>query len=147
MSINGDPATLETGEVEPYRISPAKLKRMTKRSHVLPRRTGDMVKDAGVETRRYNTKQAAAFFGKTNQWMYWALKPKAKKGGDLFLLDDGTRIEPDWSGNARFYTLDVIKEMAVCLYNKDKLSEAKFRLVLEKILVAEAGGDWRRVGY
>lgn len=98
----------------------------------------------GVE-RSYSTSQAAAFFGKSNQWMYWGLR----KG--IFTYKDGTPIEPEWTGQRktsedgdvgpgrRRFTLPIIREIALSCHRRGNLSEEGLEMVMAKILIAEFG--------
>ena len=108
---------------------------------------------SGIE-RVYNTEEAAQFFGKSPQWMYWAMRSRDDGSGGWFYyaLDDPDHppldpenpeprpIEPERHGKKgiRRFNLEVIQNMAVSLYQKggmrsiDQLQEVVRRVQLAK---------------
>lgn len=79
---------------------------------------------AGV-TRSYSTKEVAAFFDRTDQWVYWVLRDGVER-------ENGTPIEPERVGKSqrRRFTIPIIKEIAVALYRRGTIDEAKLTGVL-----------------
>ena len=83
----------------------------------------------------YSTARAAAFFGRSNQWLYWGLR----KG--IFTYKDGTPIDPERVGpmGKRRFTLPIIREIALSCYRRGNLSEDELQAIMERILLAEFG--------
>ena len=96
--------------------------------------TGEAMLD-GAE-KAYSTSQAARFFGKSNQWIYWGLK-------GIFTYKDGTPIEPERVGpiGKRRFTLPIIREIALSCYRRGNLTEEELHAVMAKILIAEFGKE------
>ena len=90
----------------------------------------------GVE-KMYSTSEAAQFFNKSNQWLYWGMR----KG--IFTDIEGNPITPIRVGSTgrRRFTLPVIREMALSCYRRGNLPESGLREVFKKILIAEYGED------
>lgn len=148
--------------------------------------SGDILANSGVEERHYSSSEAASFFNKTVQWLYWGMR-HAPHGGRLFvrpvLDDDGNQIvclhdddgEPIFdehgepildgpkdkmrpliedipvprigdprTGNRRF-DVPTIREFAKSAYNRGNIKEPKLRAVLERLVVAERGGNWKSI--
>lgn len=89
---------------------------------------------AGVE-KVYSTAQAAEFFGKSNQWLYWGLR------NNIFVDVTGEAIEPVriGKGKRRRFTLPIIREIALACYRRGNLKEDELKAILRKILIAEHG--------
>jgi hypothetical protein len=88
----------------------------------------------GVE-KVYSTSKAAAFFGRSNQWMYWGLR------NGIFTYKDGTPILPEriGKGGRRRFTLPIIREIALSCYRRGNISEEELQDIMAKILLAEFG--------
>lgn len=88
----------------------------------------------GVE-KMYSTAEAAAFFGKSNQWLYWGMRNK------IFVDANGSLIEPIriGEGRRRRFTLPCIREIALSCYRRGNLKEDGLKEVFRKILIAEYG--------
>jgi len=67
----------------------------------------------------YSTADAARFFGKSVQWVYWAMRT------GVFIHPDGTPIEPIRVGRngRRRFTLSVLRDMARSCYRRGIVSE------------------------
>ena len=83
----------------------------------------------------YSTSRAAAFFGRSNQWLYWGLRT------GIFTYKDGSPIEPERVGpiGKRRFTLPIIREIALSCYRRGNLSEDELQIIMERILLAEFG--------
>ena len=96
--------------------------------------------DAGVEP-IYSTKEAAEFFDRSNQWLYWGLREK------VFTHEDGTPIELDRDGDPRKgrrrFTLSIIKDIMQSSYRRGNLSPEELKAIMRRIKFAERGVDWR----
>jgi hypothetical protein len=95
----------------------------------------DDVLMTGVE-KVYSTSQAANFFGKSNQWLYWGLRK------NIFTYKDGSPIQPERAegtlGKRRF-TLPIIREIALSCYRRGNLREDDLHSIMAKILLEEFG--------
>lgn len=89
---------------------------------------------AGVE-KVYSTSEAAQFFGKSNQWLYWGMR------NNIFTQPDGTRIEPEriGKGGRRRFTLPVIRDIALSCYRRGNLKEPELKEIMVRIARAEQG--------
>lgn len=130
--------------------------------------TGDILADSGVGTRWYSSTEAAAFFDKTVQWLYWGMR-HPPHGGRLFvepvLTADGTpvtefddegrevpimrdipvvRLGDPKTGKRRF-DIPTIRKFAKSAYLQANIKEPKLRAVLQRLIVAEHGGDWKSI--
>lgn len=85
----------------------------------------------------YSTAQAAAFFGRTAQWIYWCLR------NGIFTYRDGTPILPERVGknHRRRFTLPMVREMALSHYRRGNLTEEELEAIMKRILLAEFGSD------
>ena len=88
----------------------------------------------GVE-KVYSTSKAAAFFGRSNQWMYWGLR------NGIFTYKDGSAILPEriGKGGRRRFTLPIIREIALSCYRRGNIKEDELYEIMAKILLAEFG--------
>lgn len=159
--------------------------------------TGDILMDSGVDKRYYSSTEAAAFFDKTVQWLYWGMR-HPPHGGRLFieptpahgadgkplvddegnpvylrevldeneqpvLDDDGEPIHTT-EGDGPFVMRDIhverlgdpvtgkrrfdiatIRKFATSAYHQANIKEPKLRAVLERLVVAERGGNWKSI--
>jgi hypothetical protein len=86
-----------------------------------------------VGERFYSTSEVARFFGRSAQWVYWALRT------GVFTQPDGTAIEPlrvGKSGRRRF-TLPVLRDMARACYRRGIVSEDELLDLLSVLARAE----------
>lgn len=85
--------------------------------------------------KRYSTSQAAAFFGRSPQWIYWGLRK------DIFTYKDGTPIVPERVGKnrRRVFTLPLIREIALSHYRRCCLDDEELETIMARILLAEFG--------
>lgn len=88
----------------------------------------------GVE-KVYSTSQAAKFFGRSNQWMYWGLR------NGIFTYKNGDPILPERIGRngRRRFTLPLIREIALSCYRRGNIQEEELHAIMAKILLAEFG--------
>lgn len=94
----------------------------------------------GVE-KAFSTSQAAEFFGRSTQWVYWGLRKDARTGEQVFVYRDGTPIQPERVGKMgkRRFTLPIIREIALCCFRRGNLTEDELEAVMARILLAEFG--------
>ena len=102
----------------------------------------ELMAEAGVEP-VYSTSEAAEFFGRSNQWLYWGLRQ------GVFTRGDGVVIELDRDGDPgkgrRRFTLSVIKDIMQSSYRRGNLSPEDLRTIMRRIKFAERGVEWREV--
>lgn len=126
--------------------------------------SGDILIDSGVAKRYYSSTEAAAFFDKTVQWLYWGMRhppnggrlfiePRRDKDGNIELDSDGSPVMVDIPverlgdpkmGKRRF-DIPTIRKFAVSAYHQGNIKEPKLRAVLERLVVAERGGNWNAI--
>jgi hypothetical protein len=94
----------------------------------------------GVE-KVYSTSKAAAFFGRSTQWIYWGLRKDPTTNEQVFNYKDGTPIEPERinSIGKRRFTLPLIREIALSCYRRGNVTEDELEAIMAKILLAEFG--------
>lgn len=100
---------------------------------------------AGIE-RVYSTEEAAQFLGRSPQWMYWALKPRADGGGGRFCYPDGSSIEPERLGRKgiRRYSLKIIQEMGVSMHQHATINFEELKAIVRRVQLARMG-RWQPV--
>ncbi len=88
----------------------------------------------------YSTSKVAQFFGRSNQWVYWGLRP-GPNGKQVFTYLDGTPIRPErvGKGGRRRFTLPIIREIAKSCYRRGQITEEELTAIMAKILLAEFG--------
>jgi hypothetical protein len=81
----------------------------------------------------YSTADVARFFGKSVQWVYWAMRT------GVFIQPDGTPIEPIRVGRngRRRFTLPVLRDMARSCYRRGIVSEEELLDLLAVLARAE----------
>jgi hypothetical protein len=79
------------------------------------------------------TGDVARFFGKSVQWVYWAMRT------GVFVQPDGTPIEPIRVGRngRRRFTLPVLRDMARSCYRRGIVSEEELLDLLAVLARAE----------
>lgn len=89
---------------------------------------------AGVK-KVYSTSEAAKFFGKSNQWLYWGMR------NNIFVDENGHTIEPEriGKGGRRRFTLPVLEEIAKSCYRRGNLKEPELHSIMVKIARAKRG--------
>lgn len=96
--------------------------------------------ESGIE-RVYTTTEAAEFFDKTNQWLYYC----EREG--IWTKKDGTPILPRRVGGTatgnRVFTLDIIEEILRSTYRRTNVDAEDLMRILRRIEIARAGGEWR----
>ncbi|WP_293306495.1 hypothetical protein [Mycolicibacterium sp.] len=88
---------------------------------------------AEVGEKYYSTSEVARFFGRSAQWVYWAMRT------GVFTQSDGTVIEPlriGKSGRRRF-TVPVLRDMARACYRRGIVSEHELLNLLSVLARAE----------
>ena len=85
----------------------------------------------------YSTSQAAAFLGRSPQWIYWGLN------NNVFTHKDGTSIQPERVGamGRRRFTIPLIREIALSHHRRGNMTEDELEDVIKRLLLAEYGPD------
>jgi len=107
----------------------------------------DLIADLGVEP-VFSTSEAAEFFDKTSQWLYWGMRPDRKTGEIPFTYEDGTPIRPDRGDDEvrgrRQFTLPLVKDILMASYRRGNVEPEELKQILRRIYIARQGGEWRR---
>jgi hypothetical protein len=102
----------------------------------------ELLSEAGVEP-IFSTSEAAEFFDRSNQWLYWGLREK------IFTHDDGTPIIPERIGDAshgrRRFTVPILKEIMRSSYRRGNLDQDQIKAIMRRIKFAERGVEWREI--
>lgn len=100
----------------------------------------ELMAETGVEP-IYSTAEAAQFFDRSNQWLYWGLREK------IFVDEGGEPIVPDWSGDMtrgrRRFTIPIIREIAKSNYRRGNFDLDHLKKVMIRARYAELGIEWR----
>src|SRR5947209_5880669 len=100
----------------------------------------ELMAEVGVEP-IYSTTEAAEFFDRSNQWLYWGLRE------GVFTDDDGNPIDPDRIGDPetgrRRFTLSIVKDILLSSYRRGNIEPDELTRILRRIRIAKAGGEWR----
>jgi hypothetical protein len=106
----------------------------------------DLLAEAGVQP-FYSTTEAAQFFDKTNQWLYWGLRKDPDTGLPIFIHPDGTPIEPERingkGDGVRRFTLPIIRDILLSNYRRGNVEPDELKKILRRIRINEFGGEWR----
>ena len=107
----------------------------------------------------YSTSEAAEFYGRSNQWLYWGMRNKIFRypgirqpdGVIKTHYDDGTEIpfekrdiiEPEriGKGGRRRFTLPIIRAIAISCYNRGNFKKDELLEILTRVKHAELGHD------
>ncbi len=147
-----EPDPAPTPAPPPENLPPAKPRRRRRKPVLSPRdrqiediTDEQLLADAGV-TLYYSTTEAAQFFDKTNQWLYWGMGRDAKGGPPVFVMPDGTPIVPErveGPDSRRRFTLPIIKEILLSSYRRGNIEPEELKKILRRIRINELGGEWR----
>lgn len=94
---------------------------------------GEPLEPTEVGEKFYSTSEVARFFGRSVQWVYWAMRT------GVFIQPDGTVIEPlrVGKGGRRRFTLPVLRDMARACYRRGIVSENELLNLLAVLARAE----------
>ncbi len=100
----------------------------------------ELLREAGVEP-IFSTSEAAEFFDRSNQWLYWGLREQ------VFTDVDGEPIDPDRIGHPvrgrRRFTIPILKEIMKSSYRRGNLDGEQLTMIMRRIKFAEQGVEWR----
>ena len=100
----------------------------------------ELMNEAGVEP-IFSTTEAAEFFDRSNQWLYWGLRE------GVFIDDFGVPLDPARLGSpdrgrSRF-TLPIIRDIMRSAYRRGNIHPDHLKVILRRIKYAERGIEWR----
>lgn len=94
-----------------------------------------------------STTEAAEYFDRTSQWMYWGLKPDAETGEHVFVWQDGTPIVPERIGDPvtgrRRFTMPILRAILQASYRRGNIESGELQTVIRRIRYTELGVEWR----
>lgn len=100
----------------------------------------ELMAEAGVEP-IFSTTEAAEFFDRSNQWLYWGLRE------GVFADEDGAPLDPQRIGDPvrgrRRFTLPIIKDIMRSSYRRGNIDPEHLRVIYRRIKYAERGMEWR----
>jgi len=100
----------------------------------------ELLTESGVEP-IFSTSEAAEFFDRSSQWLYWGLRE------GVFLNEDGNPIDPDRIGRPdrgrRRFTIPILKEIMKSTYRRGNLDGEQLKIITRRIKYAEEGVEWR----
>ena len=101
---------------------------------------------AGIEP-IVSTTEAAEYFDRTSQWMYWGLKPDPETGEHVFVWPDGTPIVPERIGDPatgrRRFTMPILRAILQASYRRGNIEAGELQTVIRRIRYTELGVEWR----
>ena len=100
----------------------------------------ELMAEAGVEP-IFSTTEAAEFFDRSNQWLYWGLRE------GVFTDDDGNPLDPERIGDPakgrRRFTIPILKDIMRSSYRRGNIDPDHLKTILRRIKFAERGVEWR----
>jgi hypothetical protein len=100
----------------------------------------ELMAEAGVSP-IYSTTEAAEFFDRSNQWIYWGLR------NAVFTDDRGLPLQPERIGDVkrgrRRFTLDILEDIMRSSYRRGNFTPDQMTVVMRRIKYAQNGVDWR----
>lgn len=139
FSDGGDSVVVSPAVEPPAKPKPKKPRRKPMRDPDLMSEE-ELMAEAGVEP-IFSTSEAAEFFDRSNQWLYWGLRE------NVFTHADGSPIDPERIGDPvkgrRRFTLPIIKEIMKSSYRRGNLGSEQLKTIMRRIRYAEMGVEWR----
>lgn len=150
FSDRGDqpvPTVEPAPEVDPTDLTdlpsgkPEKPKRRRKKTGNPDKMTDEeLLSEAGVDP-IFSTSEAAEFFDRSSQWLYWGLRE------GVFTTASGEKIDPDRIGHPvrgrRRFTIPILKEIMKSSYRRGNLDGEQIKVIMRRIKYAEQGVEWR----
>lgn len=107
----------------------------------------ELLNAAGIEP-VVSTAEAAEYFDRTTQWIYWGLKPDPVTGEVRFVWPDGTPIAPDRIGDPehgqRRFTTPILMAILQSCYRRGNVSTEDLKKIVRRIRYTEMGVEWRQ---
>lgn len=133
------PSAPDTGSETHPQKPPRKTPRRARRS-ADSMSNEDLLREAGIEP-IFSTSEAAEFFDRSNQWLYWGLRT------GVFTDDKGVTITPERIGESergrRRFTVSILKDIMKSSYRRGNLSDEQLAVVMRRIKLAEERVEWR----
>lgn len=105
----------------------------------------DLMAMAGIEP-VVSTTEAAEYFDRTSQWIYWGLKPD-DDGEHVFVWPDGSPIIPERIGDPltgrRRFTMPILRAILQASYRRGNIETTELQTVIRRIRYTELGVEWR----
>ena len=106
----------------------------------------ELLQEAGVDP-AVSTTEAAEYFDRTTQWIYWGLKPDPETGEHVFVWPDGTPIVPDRIGDPvtgrRRFTMPILRAILQSCYRRGNIEAQELQDIIRRIRYTELGVEWR----
>lgn len=100
----------------------------------------ELIAESGLEP-IFSTTEAAEFFDRSNQWLYWGLRE------GVFLDEHGEAITPERIGSEergrRRFTIPILRDIMNSSYRRGNMDSDHLKVVLRRIKLAEEGVEWR----
>ncbi|ACU41397.1 hypothetical protein PBI_ARCHERS7_195 [Mycobacterium phage ArcherS7] len=143
----GHPVFAEFDEVAEAKLSDEELEVRRQEIAALDRASdAELMAMAGVEP-VVSTTEAAEYFDRTSQWIYWGLKPDEKTGEHIFTWPDGSPIVPERVGDPetghRRFTMPILRAILQSCYRRGNIDPDELRTIMRRIRYTELGVEWR----
>lgn len=106
----------------------------------------DLMAMAGIEP-IMSTTEAAEYFDRTSQWVYWGLKPDENTGEHIFVWPDGAPIVPERIGDPktgrRRFTTEILRAILQASYRRGNIEAGELQTIIRRIRYTELGVEWR----
>ena len=103
----------------------------------------ELLAEAGIEP-IVSTSEAAEYFGRTSQWIYWGLTPDRDTKEIRFVYPDGTPIVPERINGNRRFTMPILRAILQSCYRRGNISEDELKTIIRRIRCTELGLEWRK---
>lgn len=107
----------------------------------------ELLAEAGIEP-VVSTAEAAEYFDRTSQWIYWGLKPHEKTGKAVFVWSDGSNIVPERVGDPeegrRRFTTPILRAILKACYQRGNITDDELKKIIRRIRYTELGVEWRQ---
>lgn len=95
-----------------------------------------------------STSEAAEYFDRTSQWIYWGLKPDPVTGKQVFIWPNGSPIVPERVGNdggdgRRRFTMPILRAILASCYRRGNIEPSELQAIIRRIRYTELGVEWR----
>lgn len=102
----------------------------------------ELLAEAGVEP-TVSTSEAAEYFDRTTQWIYWGLKPDPKTGRYPFAWPDETPIVPDRVAGQRRFSTSILRAILQSSFRRGNIAADELKNIIKRIRYTELGVEWR----
>lgn len=107
----------------------------------------ELLAEAGIEP-IVSTTEAAEYFDRTSQWIYWGLKPDENTGERIFVWPDGSPIIPERIGDPlsgrRRFTTPILRAILAACYRRGNITDDELKIIIRRIRYTELGVEWRQ---